>query len=249
MWFEEGRQSGVVRTAKASKQVAQHYKTASEAQQTQKQLNDMSQLLPYKEVIRLAREGDPHKTSLVACLASLSSEQRAYLGAALTGQTKSASRSGCKRSFAATLAPGGGPPREGPEDVTCLICNQRGHRFQNCPQLQAIPRDQQQAAVDRARARLRAGARLLEDGVQRDPGMCLAAAARGGHVGLTHWLLQQFGPAGGPGLIFRTPYRYDVIDGAAHRFDLATLQQLHQTLLQLDGASSRLTRYTLAGAL
>ncbi|EFJ43830.1 hypothetical protein VOLCADRAFT_96004 [Volvox carteri f. nagariensis] len=37
-------------------QVAQHYKTASEVQQTQKQLNDMSQLLPYKEVIRLARD-------------------------------------------------------------------------------------------------------------------------------------------------------------------------------------------------
>ncbi|EFJ46922.1 hypothetical protein VOLCADRAFT_121049 [Volvox carteri f. nagariensis] len=91
------------RTAKASKQVAQHYKTASEAQQTQKQLNDMSQLLPYKEVIRLAREGDPHKTSLVACLASLSSEQRAYLGAALTGQTKSASRRGAHRDICPLL--------------------------------------------------------------------------------------------------------------------------------------------------
>ncbi|EFJ52627.1 hypothetical protein VOLCADRAFT_85797 [Volvox carteri f. nagariensis] len=144
--------------AQLAVQVAQHYKTASEAQQTQKQLNDMSQLLPYKEVIRLARDGDPRKTSLVACLASLSSEQRAYLGAALTGQTQSASRPSSKRPFAATLPPEGGP-QEGPEDITCLICNQRGHRFRNCPQLQAMPRDQQQAAVDKARARLRAGAR------------------------------------------------------------------------------------------
>ncbi|EFJ47025.1 hypothetical protein VOLCADRAFT_92577 [Volvox carteri f. nagariensis] len=131
--------------AQLAVQVAQHYKIASEAQQTQKQLNDMSQLLPYKEVIRLARDGDPRKTSLVACLASLSSEQRAYLGAALTGQTQSASRPSSKRPFAATLPPEGGP-QEGPEDITCLICNQRGHRFRNCPQLQAMPRDQQQAA-------------------------------------------------------------------------------------------------------
>ncbi|EFJ50282.1 hypothetical protein VOLCADRAFT_88718 [Volvox carteri f. nagariensis] len=92
-------------------QVAQHYKTASKAQQTQKQLNDMSQLLPYKEVIRLARDGDPCKTSLVTCLASLSSEQRAYLGVVLTGQPQSASRSGSKWPFAAMLAPGGGPKR------------------------------------------------------------------------------------------------------------------------------------------
>ncbi|EFJ42391.1 hypothetical protein VOLCADRAFT_97441 [Volvox carteri f. nagariensis] len=113
---------------------------------------------PCREVIRLAKDGDPHKTSLVACLASLSSEQRAYLGAALTGQTQSANRSGSKRPFAAMLAPGGGS-QEGPEDITCLICNQRGHCFRNCPQLQAMPRDQQQAAINRARARLRAGAR------------------------------------------------------------------------------------------
>ncbi|EFJ50493.1 hypothetical protein VOLCADRAFT_88900 [Volvox carteri f. nagariensis] len=119
-------------------QVVQHYKTASEAQQTQKQLNDMSQLLPYREVIRLAKDGDPCKTSLVACLASLSSEQRAYLGAVLTGQTQSANWSGSMRPFAATLAPGGGF-QESPEDITCLICNQQGHCFRTAHNSRPCP--------------------------------------------------------------------------------------------------------------
>ncbi|EFJ45910.1 hypothetical protein VOLCADRAFT_93798 [Volvox carteri f. nagariensis] len=91
---------------------------------------------------------------------------------------------------------------------------------------------------------------LLEDDVQRDPGMCLAAAARGGHVGLTHWLLQQFEPAEGPESLFTKRLKDDLIEGAAYGFDLAALQQVHQILLQYDdGDDVLLTVNTLPEAL
>ncbi|EFJ45856.1 hypothetical protein VOLCADRAFT_105749 [Volvox carteri f. nagariensis] len=105
-----------------------------------------------------------------------------------------------------------------------------------------------------------AGHQSVFEGLLKDclsdpsPETCLAGAARGGHVGLTHWLLQQFEPELGQTSSFREPWKADIVTEAAYGFDLAALQHLHRTLLTYGGdggndASSLRTVYTLVEAL
>ncbi|EFJ39446.1 hypothetical protein VOLCADRAFT_108631 [Volvox carteri f. nagariensis] len=95
---------------------------------------------------------------------------------------------------------------------------------------------------------------LLEDGTPLKYWTGLPGAARGGHVGLTHWLLQRFELEYGSVSRVLWSLMPDVVKEASHGFDLAALQDLHQTFLRYGGdsgnyASRLLTGYTLAEAL
>ncbi|EFJ46740.1 hypothetical protein VOLCADRAFT_105401 [Volvox carteri f. nagariensis] len=95
---------------------------------------------------------------------------------------------------------------------------------------------------------------LLEDGTPLEHWAGLAGAARGGHVGLTHWLLQRFELEYGSVSRVLWSWMPAVITGAAYGFDLAALEDLHRTFLRYGGdsgnyASRLLTGITLAEAL
>lgn len=144
-------------------QALQAANATTDAAMAQKELNDMSTLLPFKDVIRLTKDGDQRKAYILSGLAAFGPDGLGQLAEALDRYRPQSARP-LKRHFKVTapVDASSSENEEGEKPVhTCFICDKLGHRFRDCPNLKTLKGEEQERMLNQAISRARGTPRRM----------------------------------------------------------------------------------------